>query len=250
MVLPGPAWAPVKGNPRMPVSSDASLATWAGARLPPGFLVVSWSSLCVRHSLARCLHEQLLKGPPSLNASNVLLSLHAVLGGQSESKYTCPVCPASETGKPQPSWHCSWRVRGLARQAAGFCPGHLEHRGAGFAVVLTLIRQGEQPRVWSRCFPGLTSCSLSGSGLWVGHRAAAPTGLGHRGSSLLGRAKGAWRQRPEGTHALPRQPAAPSGTVGDVTMPGLPLLPAWQEGTQGRPQLFSGTSEETWGMCH
>lgn len=40
MVLLGPAWAPVKGNPRMPVSSDASLATWARARLPPGFLMV------------------------------------------------------------------------------------------------------------------------------------------------------------------------------------------------------------------
>lgn len=39
MVLPGPAWAPVKGSPRMPVLSDASLATWAGAQLPSGFLV-------------------------------------------------------------------------------------------------------------------------------------------------------------------------------------------------------------------
>lgn len=57
----------------------------------------------------------------------------------------------------------------------------------------------------------------------------------------------------EGTQALPGQPAAPSETVGDVTMPCLPLLhllPAWQEGARGRPQLLSGTLEEAWGMCH
>lgn len=246
MVLPGPAWAPVRGTPGRLLRVMPALLPGQAHGCLLAFWWWAWCSLCVRHSPARRLREQLLKGPPSLNTSNVLLSLHAVLGGQSESKYTCPVCPASETGKPQPCWHCSWRVRGLARQAAGFCPCRLEHRGAGFAMVLTLIRRGEQQRVWSRCFPGLTS----GSGLWVGHRAAAPAGLGHSGSSLLGRAEGAWRQRSEGTHALPRQPAAPSGSVGDVTMPCLPLLPAWQEGTRGRPQLFFGTSEETWGMCH
>lgn len=72
------------------------------------------------NSPARHLTEQLLKVPPYLNASNLLLSLHAVLGGQSESKYTCPVRPSPEPENPQHSQHCVWGVWGLAHQAAGF----------------------------------------------------------------------------------------------------------------------------------
>lgn len=62
----------------------------------------------------------------------------------------------------------------------------------------------------------------------------------------MGRTEGSWHQRSEVTQTLLGQPAAPSETVGDVTMPCFPLMLAWQEGAWGWSRLLSGTSEEAW----
>lgn len=82
----------------LPISSDAGAAADSAT-----------SVSLVGLSRARCQTGLQLLGPPCLTASNLLLSFHAVLGGQSESKYLPdprPVVPSPARGpSAQPSPH-------------------------------------------------------------------------------------------------------------------------------------------------